>query len=58
MVTVVDLSTLIFDLGRHMGQEVSIVTALRALRAAEASWPQADAAWLVERAAYLIRRKS
>lgn len=49
---------LIHDLRRHMGREVPAAVALRALNAAIASYPQADAAWIVERAAYLIRRKS
>lgn len=51
----IDVVKLCAELCRREG--VSLVTAARALRAAEASWPNADAAWLVDRAAYLIRRK-
>jgi hypothetical protein len=53
-----DAGSLLDDLRRYMACEVPAETARRALDAAIFTHPQADAAWLVERAAYLIRRKS
>lgn len=50
-------AALIAELRRFMTSDVPAETARRALDAARHSYPSADAAWLVERAAYLIRRK-
>lgn len=49
---------LVDDLCRFMRCEVPTDTAIRALEAARRSYPEADDRWVVERAAYLIRRKS
>lgn len=49
---------LINDLRRYMGREVPADIALSALRAARGTYPEGDDHWVVERAAYLIERKS
>lgn len=49
---------LIEDLRRYIRREVPADIATRALRAARATYPEGDDHWVVERAAYLIKRKS
>lgn len=59
MIIIHSSKMLIKDLRRYMEpREVSDETALRALEAAKFSYPNAADEWVIERAAYLIRRKS